>query len=153
VSGPPSEPDPDRGYTLTRTYDAPRPLVWRAITESELFARWFGAEFIVDVHQWDLRPGGEWRATMHYQGNEMPWAGRFVEIDEPERLVVAIIDQPAVEEVYELMTYTLVEKGEQTELVLRQSGGHLTDEQYEQARGGTASFLDEMAKVVASLRG
>jgi uncharacterized protein YndB with AHSA1/START domain len=151
VSGTPSELNPDHGYTLTRIYDAPRPLVWRAITESELFARWFGAEFSVDVHQWDLRPGGEWRAIMHYQGNEMPWAGRFVEIDEPERLVVAFIDQPTIEDVYELMTYTLIEHGGQTELVLRQSGGHLTDEQYERARGGTASFLDELARVLASL--
>jgi uncharacterized protein YndB with AHSA1/START domain len=126
--------------------------VWRAITESRLFARWFGAEFTVDVHQWDLRSGGEWRATMHYEGKELPWAGRFVEIEEPERLVMAFIDQPTIEDVYELLTYTLIEHGTQTELVLRQSGGHLTDEQYEQARGGTASFLDQMAKVLASLR-
>jgi hypothetical protein len=46
----------------------------------------------------------------------------------------------------------LIEHGGQTELVLRQSGGHLTDEQYERARGGTASFLDELAKVLVSLR-
>jgi activator of 2-hydroxyglutaryl-CoA dehydratase len=37
--------------------------------------------------------------------------------------------------------------------VLHQSGGHLTDEQYEQASGGTGSFLEEMAKVLVSLRG
>jgi uncharacterized protein YndB with AHSA1/START domain len=153
VSGTPAELDPSRGYTLTRTYDAPRALVWRAITESDLFARWFGAELTVDVHRWDLRVGGEWRATMHYEGNELPWAGRFMEIDEPARLVVAFIDQPAIEDVFELMIYTLIDHGGQTELVLRQSGGHLTDEQYEQASGGTASFLEEMAKVLVSLRG
>jgi uncharacterized protein YndB with AHSA1/START domain len=127
--------------------------VWRAITESELFARWFGAGLTVEVHQWDLRADGEWRATMHYEGNKMPWAGRFVEIDEPERLVVAFIDQPAIKDEYELMTYTLIEHGGRTELVLRQSGGHLTDEQYDQARRGTGSFLEEMAKVLAILRG
>ena len=34
----------DRGFTLTRTFDAPRAKVWRAITEADLFARWFGAD-------------------------------------------------------------------------------------------------------------
>ncbi len=141
----------ERGYTLTRVYDAPRSLVWRAITEADLFAQWFGADTDLDVHEWDLRPSGEWRATMVWEGNEMPWAGRFLEIDEPERLVVAFIDQATIEDTFELMTYTLTEQGSQTELVLRQSGGHLTDEQYEQAREGTASFLDELAKVIAGL--
>jgi uncharacterized protein YndB with AHSA1/START domain len=141
----------ERGYTLTRVYDAPRALVWRAITEKDLFAQWFGADTDLEVHQWDLWPSGEWRATMVWEGTEMPWAGRFVEVDEPQRLVVAIVDQAEIGDTFELMTYTLSEQGSQTELVLRQSGGNLTDEQYEQAREGTGSFLDELAKVVASL--
>jgi uncharacterized protein YndB with AHSA1/START domain len=141
----------ERGYTITRVYDAPRALVWRAITEADLFAQWFGADTALEVHQWDLRPSGEWRATMTYEGNEMPWAGRFLEIDEPERLVVAVIDQADIDDVFEVMTYTLTDQGAQTQLVLRQSGGNLTDEQYEEARDGSATFLDELAKVVAAL--
>ena len=143
--------DPERGYTLTRTFDAPAALVWRAITEEDLFARWFGAETELEIHEWDLRPDGHWRGTMTYEGQEIPWFGRFVEIDEPRRLVVAITDQPGAEEAFELITYTLSEADGRTEMILRQSGGHLTDEQYEQAKEGTASFLDELAKVVASL--
>lgn len=140
-----------RGYTITRTYDFPRSLVWRAITEKDLFAQWFGADADMVIHQWDLRPSGEWRATMTFEGNEMLWAGRFLEIDEPERLVVAFIDQATIGDKFEVMTWSLNDRGDQTEVVLRQSGGHLTDEQYEQAREGTAGFLDKMARVIADL--
>jgi uncharacterized protein YndB with AHSA1/START domain len=143
--------DAERGYTITREYDAPRELVWRAITEADLFARWFGADTDLTIHQWDLKPSGDWRATMVYEGNEIPWAGRFLEIDEPNRLVVAVTDQAEVGEDFEVMTYTLTAQGDRTELVVRQSGGHLTDEQYEEARKGSALFLEELAKVVASL--
>ena len=146
--------DPDRGYTLTRRFDAPRAVVWQAITQPDLFAQWFGTEAArLDVHQWDLEPGGQWRATMHWEGNELPWSGRFEEIDEPERIVIAVIDAAEIGEAFELMTITLTEEGDKTDLVLRQSGGHLTDEQYGAAKEGSAGFLDALADVVARLRG
>lgn len=146
-------PDHERGYTLTRRFDAPRAVVWQAITRPDLFAQWFGTEAsTVDVHQWDLKPGGLWRATMHYEGNELPWSGRFEEIDEPERLVFTFTDEPEVGDAYELLTFTLTEQGGSTELVLRQSGGSLSDEEYGQAKEGTGRFLDTLAAVVARLR-
>jgi uncharacterized protein YndB with AHSA1/START domain len=149
----PASFDPDRGYTLTRRFDAPRPVVWQAITQPDLFAQWFGTEAAgVEVHQWDLEPGGRWRATMHWEGNELPWSGRFEEIDEPERIVFAVIDAAELGEAFELMTITLTEEGDKTDLVLRQSGGHLTDEQYGEAREGTGSFLDALADVVARVQ-
>jgi uncharacterized protein YndB with AHSA1/START domain len=146
----PSTDDAERGYTITRTFDAPQALVWRAITEADLFAQWFSGDIPLEIHQWDLRPSGEYRATMTYEGNQMPWSGRFLEIDEPERLVVAIADSPTIGDTYEVMTYTLAAKGDKTEMVLRQTG-NMTAEQYEQAQAGTAAFLDALAKVVAAL--
>jgi uncharacterized protein YndB with AHSA1/START domain len=151
VPDTPAEFDASRGYTLTRTYDAPRSIVWRAITEGDNFAQWWGAELQMEIHDWDLRVGGDWRGTMTYEGSEIPWAGRFVEIDAPSRIVMAITDQPPVTEPYELMTYTLSEQEGRTELVVRQSGGHLTDEQYGQAKEGTGTFLDVLDKVVRQL--
>jgi uncharacterized protein YndB with AHSA1/START domain len=146
-------PGPERGYTLTRRFAAPRAVVWQAITEPDLFVRWFGAGTDgVEVTEWDLRPGGLWRATMRYEGNEMPWVGRFVEIDEPARLVLAVADAVDLGETYELLTMTLTESDDGTELVLRQSG-HLSDEDYERTKEGTAGFLDALATVVAGLRG
>jgi uncharacterized protein YndB with AHSA1/START domain len=145
--------DPERGYTLTRRFDAPRAVVWEAITQPDLFAQWFGTEATtVDVHQWDLKPGGEWRATMRWEGDEKPWSGRFEEIDEPERLVFTFTDEAEIGDAFELLTFTLTEQGNETELVLRQSGGSLSDEEYGQAKEGTAMFLDALADVVRRLR-
>jgi uncharacterized protein YndB with AHSA1/START domain len=142
--------DPDRGYTLTRRFDAPRAVVWQAITQPDLFAQWFGTEAAaVDVHQWDLKPGGLWRATMHFQGNELPWSGRFEEIDAPERIVFTFTDAPEVGDAFEQMSITLTELGDTTELVLRQIGGSLSDEEYGRAKEGTGTFLDALANVVA----
>jgi len=143
--------DAERGYTSRRSYDAPRALVWRAITEPDLFARWWCATIPVEVHDWDLNVGGQWHASMTYEGNKMPWSGKFVEIDEPNKLVVAFTDESAGPDEFDLMTYTLDEEGAGTRLTVRQSGGHLTDEQYVEAGEGTATFLEELAKVVADL--
>jgi uncharacterized protein YndB with AHSA1/START domain len=146
-------PSDERGYTLTRRFEAPRALVWQAITAPDLFARWFGAGTEgVEVLEWDLRPGGRWRATMRHQGDDLPWVGRFVEIEEPGRLVLAVASAVELGETFELLTMTLTESSGRTELVLRQTG-HMSDEEYRQAREGTAGFLDALVTVVASLHG
>src|SRR5262249_11710156 len=114
---------------------------------------WWGTDAAdVEVHQWDLEPGGLWQATMHFQGNDIPWSGRFEEIDEPARIVFTFTDAPEVGDAFELMTITLTENGDKTDLVLRQSGGSLTDEQYGEAKKGTGRFLDTLANVVRGLR-
>jgi uncharacterized protein YndB with AHSA1/START domain len=143
------EQNAERGFTITRTFDAPRQLVWDAITLPDQLAEWFGtADVKVDVTTMEVRPGGAFAATMYWEGNEMPWRGEFKEVQPIERLVLGISDQELGDE-HELLTYTLTDLGEQTELVLRQSGGHLTDEQYEQAREGTEAFIESMADVIA----
>jgi uncharacterized protein YndB with AHSA1/START domain len=148
------EQNAERGYTITRTFDAPRQLVWDAITIADQFGQWFGtAEIKVDVQTYDVRPGGAMKATMTYEGNEIPWVGEFKEVEPIERLVLAFADLPELPDPTDLLTFTLTELGpDRTELVLRQSGGHLTDEQYEQAREGTAGFVEAMADVVAAAK-
>jgi uncharacterized protein YndB with AHSA1/START domain len=150
MSDAPAADDAERGYTITRLYDAPRALVWRAITEADLFTRWFGAEAELEIAEWNCAPGGSWTGTMTWDGNEIPWAGRFLEVDEPSRLVVAVADQPELGDTFETITYTLTDKGAQTEMVLRQTG-NLTPEEYEQTKEGSGAFLDELAKLLASL--
>ena len=117
----------DRGFTLTRTFDAPRAKVWRAISEADLFARWFGADVDLVVTSWDFREGGEYRATMTYEGTEIPWAGRFVEIDAPSRLAVQITDEGTIKDTDDVLTYVLTDAGDQTVMEFSQRGGGLTD--------------------------
>jgi uncharacterized protein YndB with AHSA1/START domain len=72
-----------------RTFDAPRGLVFKAWTEAERLAQWWGPKgFTVQVAKLDLQPGG----VFHYSlmgPNDMQMWGKFVyrEIDEPNRLV------------------------------------------------------------------
>jgi len=140
-----------RVYTITRVFDAPRELVWKALTEPAQFAQWFGlAGSRLEAVSMDVRPGGRWSATMIIpDAPDMPWEGHYEEVAEPERLVMTLLDQQVQDGVYELMTFTLADLGGKTELVVRQTGGHLTDEQYGQAREGTAAFLDRMAELLA----
>jgi len=76
-------------FVLTRTFDAPRDLVWKAWTSAEALAQWWGPKgATIRVIRLDFRPGGTFHYTMSFQpGHEM--YGRFVyrEIAAPERLV------------------------------------------------------------------
>ncbi|MEO5325301.1 SRPBCC family protein [Mesorhizobium sp. CC13] len=91
---------------MTRTFDAPRALVWRAWTRPEHVARWWGSRAMgtTRVIKLDLRPGGEWRFehTMH-DGAVFNFFGRYIEVDEPEKLVNTFAlegmfeDKPVVE--------------------------------------------------------
>ena len=150
-AGRPEPFDPSRGFSLTRTFPAARHLVWRALTEADLFARWFGADVPVEIHEWDLREGGTWRGTMTYEGNEIPWVGRFVVVQPEDRLAIEISDEGELSGHDDVITMSLTEVDGGTEVLLVQSGGGLTDEQYEQAKEGTEGFLDAIATVVADL--
>jgi uncharacterized protein YndB with AHSA1/START domain len=147
---PTTPEEAERGYTLTRTFAAPRALVWAAFTEPDQLGQWFGpAEGHLEGTRLDVRVGGTWSTTMVIPGmGEIPWVGKFLEVDEPSHLVMTLSDQGVLGELYDLWTIDLVEDGDRTELTLRQSGGHLTDEQYEQAKEGTAAFLERMALLV-----
>lgn len=140
-----------RGFTITRVFDAPRELVWKALTEAEQVAQWFGG----GVVSWeglvvDARVGGTWGGTMHVPGEgAKEWTGHFEEVVEPERLVLAFSESEILGGEYEYMTFTLTDVGDgRTELVLRQHGGHLSDDGYEEAQEGTAGFLDVLAGLV-----
>jgi uncharacterized protein YndB with AHSA1/START domain len=74
---------------LTRTFDAPRPLVFRAWTEPARIAQWWGPHgFTNPVCDVDPRPGGTMRIDMRGpDGTVYPMTGRYEEIVEPERIV------------------------------------------------------------------
>lgn len=76
-------------FTLTRTFDAPRTLVWRAWTDPTLTARWWhpdGVDVDPDSVSIDLRPNGQYTYTMTLGDESWPTTGTYLEIREPERL-------------------------------------------------------------------
>jgi uncharacterized protein YndB with AHSA1/START domain len=78
-----------REFIVTRVFDAPRELVWKACTESERLAQWWGPKgFAISVRKLDLRPGGVFHYSMRTPDGREMW-GKFVyrEIVKPERIV------------------------------------------------------------------
>jgi len=74
--------------TLTRILDAPRSLVYRAWTDPQHLARWWGPHgFTAPECRADVRPGGEIYIRMVGHGFDHAMQGRFVEVVEPKRVV------------------------------------------------------------------
>jgi uncharacterized protein YndB with AHSA1/START domain len=142
------------GIRIVRVFDAPRELVFRAWTEPARFAYWFGGETAdvpLDTVTMDVRPGGGWRATMYAGPDRMQidWHGQYREVDAPERLVLTLSDRQTGE--YELLTVVLTDLGDsRTEMLFTQTGGHLSADEYGQAKDGWTGFLEALD---AHLRG
>lgn len=79
----------DRDLVLTRTFDAPRPLLFDALTRPDLLVDWYGAQGWQLVEcEVDLRVGGSWRFVSQGPGGEqMTQYGVYREVEPPERLV------------------------------------------------------------------
>lgn len=76
-------------FVISRVFDAPRALVWRAFTEAEMMQQWWGPKGVkILASKMDLRPGGIYHYGMQTPDGQVMW-GRMVyrEIAPPERIV------------------------------------------------------------------
>lgn len=82
------EPE-ERELLITRVFDAPRELVFKAWTEREHILRWLAPRgMAVTQAEGDLRPGGHWRSCIRKpDGTDLWVGGRYREIAPSERLV------------------------------------------------------------------
>jgi uncharacterized protein YndB with AHSA1/START domain len=139
--------------TITRVFDAPRELVWKAWTEPEQLAQWWGPPGWtnpLETVKMDVRPGGAFRVTSvsDEDGTEMTTSGAYREVLEPERLV---LEEPAEDAWHEhaVSVVTLTDLGDgRTEIVLRATI-HTTEEMRAQAEAGIAASLDRLAEHLA----
>jgi uncharacterized protein YndB with AHSA1/START domain len=106
----------DREIVTTRLLAWPRDLVFRAWTEPEHLARWWGPKGFTNTFQeFDLRPGGRWQFVMHGpNGADHPNQSVFVEIVKPERIVFDHVSAPAFQ-----VTATFAEEAGKTRLTFR----------------------------------
>ena len=74
---------------ITREFDAPRELVFKAYTDPELFVKWMGPRRLaIILETFTPRSGGEWRyINRDQQGNEYGFHGVFHEVNAPERII------------------------------------------------------------------
>jgi uncharacterized protein YndB with AHSA1/START domain len=111
----------DREIELTRLFDAPRHLVFDAMTKPEHITRWWGClgeGYSVPVCEVDLRPGGAWRFTNRTpKGELVTFYGVFQEIAPPERLVYTEIFEP-YPDAGSLVTTVLTEENDKTRLTV-----------------------------------
>jgi uncharacterized protein YndB with AHSA1/START domain len=142
------------GISLTRVFDAPRERVWSEWTEPDAFADWFGGpecEVPISSVSMDVRPGGAWKLTMFAPPDrrEINWWGEYREVDEPERLVFTISDQPEAD-LYELVVVVLTDLGDgRTEMLFEQRGRRMGPEDYEATKTGWGGFFDRMDERLA----
>jgi uncharacterized protein YndB with AHSA1/START domain len=112
----------DREIVLTRTFDAPRHLVFEAMTRPELVKRWLAGPpgWQMTVCEIDLRVGGRYRYAWRMEsGAEMGMGGEFREIAAPERIVQTEVFDQAWYPGEAIGTLLLKERAGKTELELR----------------------------------
>ncbi|HTQ23275.1 MAG TPA: SRPBCC domain-containing protein [Candidatus Binataceae bacterium] len=144
----------DRVLVIERTFDAPRPLVFKAWTEAERMARWFGPHgFTNTVISHDFRVGGGYRLHMRSpQGTEHFLKGVYREIVEPERLVSTFVWTDAdgnATRPETVLTVTLAEHGAKTRLKLHQAVFESVTAR-DSHRGGWTDSMERLANFLAA---
>jgi uncharacterized protein YndB with AHSA1/START domain len=107
----------DTQILITREFDAPRHLVYRAYTTPELIRRWWsGDRGEVTSAEVDLRPGGTWRYVMVAHGGfEVAFHGEYQEVIPDERIVTTEVFE-GMPDAAALTTTTFEEKDGRTTL-------------------------------------
>ena len=150
------------GVLITRVFDAPRALVWRAWTDPQQVMRWYGPKlFTSPACTIDLRVGGRHLFCMRTpDGRDMWYAGVYREIVPPERIVytdsLADADGNIVPASHygmsgdwpeTLVTLTFEEHNGKTTLTLRHEGMPAG----EMSAGAAAGWNESLDKLAASL--
>ena len=145
----------ERVLVLTRLFDAPRSLVFKAWTEPEHLARWWGPRgFTSTIIANDVRPGGAYRFHMRGPEGDDHWLqGVYREVVAPERLVMAgawtdADGKPTSPET--LLTVTFEEHEGKTKLTLHQAVFESVTAR-DAHRGGWTSSLERLAEYLATV--
>jgi uncharacterized protein YndB with AHSA1/START domain len=133
-----------RTLMLTRVFDAPRELVWKAYTDPEHIVRWmFAKDWEAPFAETDLRPGGAFRIGMRpsdHSSDGFTFEGSYREVVKPERIVQETSDG-------RIFTTRFEEVLGGTKLTLSVEMAEVE----EQERTGWTQILDNLADEIASL--
>jgi uncharacterized protein YndB with AHSA1/START domain len=152
----------DEQILITREFDAPRHLVYKAFTTPELVKRWWHAKRgEMTIAKIDLQVGGKWRYVMVADGGmEVGFHGEYREIVPNERIVSTEVFEGLPEEVSEeegatVNTATFIEAdGRTTVTILVQAANKVSRDAIIESgmEGGLQDALDLLEQVAASLR-
>jgi uncharacterized protein YndB with AHSA1/START domain len=110
----------DQEIRMTRLFDAPRHLVFEAMTQPEHVKEWWGRlseGYSVPVCEIDLRVGGKWRFVNRHPRGEVGFRGEYREITPPSRLVFTETMEPHPEP-GSVVTAVFTEEGGKTRLTV-----------------------------------
>ena len=135
-------------FTLTQILGAPRELAWKAWTEPEQLASWWGPRGFTTppaTIEIDLRPGGAFRLTMvsDEDGSSHPAYMEFREVLEPERMVFGWAAQRGLGP--GIVTVTLRDLGDRTEMTCHYVARH-PDDIYSDVRTGWSEQFERLAE-------
>jgi len=147
----------DLEVVLTRVFEAPRRLVFEAMTKPEHVPHWFGPRgYTLPVCEIDLRPGGAWHYLLRGPGGDMGMKGVYREIAPPERLVsTESYDIPGMGWTPEsVVTTTLNERDGKTTLTSRiryQSVEHRDGHVGSGMEAGAGETFDRLAEYLETM--
>lgn len=110
-----------REITYTRVFDAPPEIVWKAWTDKEHVANWWGPNgFTNTINKMEVKPNGEWRFIMHGpNGKDYPNKIVFIEVIEPRKLVYKHSGEEETKDVHFHVTINFDEQGGKTRLTMK----------------------------------
>jgi uncharacterized protein YndB with AHSA1/START domain len=148
----------DEQILITREFDAPKHLVYRAFTTPELVKRWWsGQNGEVTLAEIDLRVGGAWRYAMIASGGlEVAFHGEYREIVPNERIVSTEIyeipDQGDSPPTVNTATFTEVDGRTTLEILVECPTKELRDTIIDSGmESGMQGSYDALERVAASL--
>lgn len=141
------------GIEIDREFAATPDAVFAAWTTAESFSRWFGGRDVqvpLDGLDYRAEVGRAWSAMMVLpDGSTIDWAGEFLEVDPPSRLVMTLTDRPA-EGDRAVLTVELTPTAVGTRLLMTQQTPGFSTEQREGTIAGWQSFLDVLGEIAAA---
>ena len=140
----------ERELSVTRIFDAPPALVFRAWAEAELFRRWWMPKSVQGVTlsscEMDVRTGGKYRLEFTFgDGQTMAFFGKYLEVVPDERIVWTNDEG----EEGAITTVTFADQGGKTLLTFHEI--YPTAEALEEALQGSAAGLPEQMDQLAAL--
>jgi uncharacterized protein YndB with AHSA1/START domain len=143
----------DREIRIERIFNASRDRVWKAMTDPELVAEWWGRGNKLVIEKLEVKRGGHWRFVEHSAEGVHGFEGRFREVTPPER-VVQTFEWDGMPGYVIVNTMTLQDLGDGRTKMVTTSLFHTTEERdgflQSGMEGGMNQSYEALDRVLAS---
>jgi uncharacterized protein YndB with AHSA1/START domain len=132
----------DREIRIERIFDAPRSKVWKALTDPNLVAQWWGRGNTLVIEKFEPVRGGHWRFVEHANGQQHGFEGRYREVT-PEERIVQTFEWDGMPGHTSVETLTLEDLGDGRTRLVNVSLFHTTEDRDGMAQSGMEGGVNE----------